>query len=64
MQKKISNKLKWIKAEMVRVELNPDQAVLSCCSSTGRGVSYVGTGSSSQCSGACTVSYEGDANFS
>jgi hypothetical protein len=31
-------KLKWVKPEIFRVPLSPDQAVLSCCLTPDRGV--------------------------
>jgi len=34
---KATNKLKWIKPELTRVALNPEQAVLSCCNILYRG---------------------------
>ena len=38
---KATNKLKWIKPELTRVALNPEQAVLSCCDAVVRGVQMV-----------------------
>jgi|GEM_PF-2414054 len=31
LNKKLLNKQKWLKLEMTRVKLSPEQAVLSCC---------------------------------
>jgi len=34
-------KLKWVPMEICRVPLNPEQAVLTCCNSTGKAVANV-----------------------
>jgi hypothetical protein len=36
-----TKKRKWIPMEIYRVPLNPEQAVLSCCSNTVRGMNRV-----------------------
>jgi len=46
----MSLKKKYILMEIVRVKLNPEQAVLSCCESGGRGQIAV-TPTNFQCSG-------------
>jgi len=37
-EKRLIKKLTWIKLELSRIKLNPDQAVLSCCELSSRGV--------------------------
>ncbi|MDD4294631.1 MAG: hypothetical protein PHP69_03855 [Candidatus Omnitrophica bacterium] len=44
---------KWIKPEITRVKLNPEQAILSCCDSGLRGATSVSGGI--QCRPPCGV---------
>lgn len=46
---------KWIKAEITKIRLSPEQAVLSCCDNTIR-IQIAGPSSSAQCVGTCTGS--------
>ncbi|MDD4294726.1 MAG: hypothetical protein PHP69_04360 [Candidatus Omnitrophica bacterium] len=44
MKKEKANKLKWQKTGLTRVQLNPEQAVLSCCEQIERLFADVTTG--------------------
>ncbi|MDD5081608.1 MAG: hypothetical protein PHC58_06435 [Candidatus Omnitrophica bacterium] len=48
-------KKKWIKTEVTKIRLSPEQAVLSCCDNTAR-IQIIGPASSAQCVGTCTGS--------
>ncbi|MDD4294185.1 MAG: hypothetical protein PHP69_01570 [Candidatus Omnitrophica bacterium] len=49
-RKPISENKKWITPAMLKIRLNPEQAVLSCCDNSGR-AALGGTFSSRQCVG-------------
>ncbi|MDD5081070.1 MAG: hypothetical protein PHC58_03635 [Candidatus Omnitrophica bacterium] len=36
MKKKQIRKQKWLKSEIIKIKLNPEQTVLSCCDSVNR----------------------------
>ena len=47
------NKLVWFKTEITKIALNSEQAVLSCCDNSGKGISEVSWTPYSQCGGMC-----------
>lgn len=47
----VAKKLKWMPMEIYRVPLNPEQAVLSCCSLPGRGMAAEGFWQCDMCGG-------------
>lgn len=52
-KQEIKLKDKWVKSEIIKIKLNPEQAVLSCCSGIGKLNALITT----QCrKGICNVS--------
>ncbi|MDD4294298.1 MAG: hypothetical protein PHP69_02160 [Candidatus Omnitrophica bacterium] len=42
MKRKNTNRQRWIKPELIQIKLNPEQAVLSCCDFSVRGMNTAG----------------------
>ena len=55
-------KKKWLKSEIIKIKLSPEQAILSCCNITNRGpVGGPGSLTTIQCrSSLCLLTYQDD----